>query len=173
MRTTKKAAQGNEDEDDDENIDCLEEENEPSIVAKARSYILKARDFLHIFLETEGWAIFVSLIMQDGPFFTVRLISIISYGIVTYTNYFFMAKNALIITLQIYRIISIYLDHKAAKVKEQQQRRNLHSYKLQYVDYPDESESKPKKTGPGRRMRIHAIEFWSSNAKRLDLYVQV
>ena len=75
--------------------------------------------------------------MQDGPFFIIRLISIFYYNILTYTNYFFAAKNALILALQMYRIVSIYLDYKVEKQKELKEKRNLHNFKPQYMDYTD------------------------------------
>ena len=134
MRTSKKSCT----EDD-----CDGEVNEDSntekrnVVQRTKRYLKKIRNMFQVFLETEGWVIFVSIIMQDGPFFIVRMMSIFYYDILTYTNYFFAAKNVLIVTLQVYRIVSIYVDYKAAKDKEMKQKRKLHSYKPEYTDYTD------------------------------------
>ena len=134
MRTSKKTSA--KDDCDGETNEVNDTEDQ-SFMQGTKYYAMKLQYVFKIFLETEGWVIFVSLIMQDGPFFIIRIISIFYYNILTYTNYFFTTKNALLITLQVYRIVSIYLDHKAAKERELKQKRNLHNYKPEFNDYTD------------------------------------
>lgn len=55
----------------------------------------------------------IELILQDIPFITVRLISIIGYRIITYTNMFFACKNGLVILLQVYRLYVVWQKFKA------------------------------------------------------------
>ena len=70
--------------------------------------VVKARNTKQcIFWETEIWAIFTTVIMQDAPFLSVRLYSMIYHKIFNYTVLFFTCKNALIVSLQIYRIAVI------------------------------------------------------------------
>ena len=139
VRTSKKSAcediyDGNTDDDQCHNKD----EGQYTVARRKVKYFLaKIQYTVRVFLETEGWAIFVSLIMQDGPFFIIRIISIFYYYILTYTNYFFAAKNALILALQMYRIVSIYLDYKVEKQKELKEKRNLHNFKPKFMDYTD------------------------------------
>ena len=134
MRTSKKTSA--KDDCDGETNEVNDTEDQ-SFMRGTKYYAMKLQYMFQIFLETEGWVIFVSLIMQDGPFFIIRIISIFYYNILTYTNYFFTTKNALLITLQVYRIVSIYLDYKAAKERELKQKRNLHNCKPEFNDYTD------------------------------------
>ena len=76
-------------------------------------------------LETEVWGICVSVFMQDGPFLALRLIAIFMYNVVTYTNYFFTAKNGLVLALQLYRVISLCIEHRAEKAKKRAQQRKI------------------------------------------------
>ena len=71
--------------------------------------------------------------MQDGPFAIMRLISIVGYNIVTYTNYFFTAKNALILMLQVYRMVSIYLEYREKK-KNKEKDRHIQQVSKLYVN---------------------------------------
>ena len=74
-------------------------------------------------METEMWGILVSVLMQDGPFAIMRLISVVAFNIVTYDNYFFTGKNILVLMLQLYRLIAIYYENKEAKRKEKEAKR--------------------------------------------------
>lgn len=80
----------------------------------------KVQKLAQDFLETEAWGIFVTLILQDGPFATMRAFSILHFGVKTYTNYFFTTKNVLVLVLQIYRLVSIYSEHKLLKNEERE-----------------------------------------------------
>ncbi len=61
-------------------------------------------------LRSEIWSILVTLSLQDGPFFAVRLVAIIVYRVHSFLTYFFTFKNFLILLLQTYRIASICLE---------------------------------------------------------------
>ena len=139
VRTSKKSASEDIYDGDTEDDQCQNKDEEQYTVTKrkVKYFLAKIQYTIRVFLETEGWAIFVSLIMQDGPFFIIRIISIFYYNILTYTNYFFAAKNALILALQMYRIVSIYLDYKVEKQKELKEKRNLHNFKPKFMDYTD------------------------------------
>lgn len=50
------------------------------------------------------WAIFITLMLQDGPFLVLRLLLIFYYKVVSYMNIFFTCKNALVTILQVYRM---------------------------------------------------------------------
>ncbi|CAH1773664.1 unnamed protein product [Owenia fusiformis] len=52
-------------------------------------------------------SILIATFMHDAPFLIVRLVTIIHYRIVTYTNIFFAAKNVLIISLQGYKLYGV------------------------------------------------------------------
>ena len=59
------------------------------------------------FLRSEIWSILVTLSLQDGPFFAVRLVAIIVFHAGSFFTYFFTFKNFLILVFQTYRIASI------------------------------------------------------------------
>ena len=85
---------------------------------KSKMTFEKGMKLFRHFFETEAWGIFVSVIMQDGPFFIMRLVAILAYSLKTYTNYFFTAKNALVLALQVYRLYSLYQESKQKEQKE-------------------------------------------------------
>ncbi|CAF1156779.1 unnamed protein product [Adineta steineri] len=62
------------------------------------------------FLRSEIWSILVTLSLQDGPFFAIRLVAIIVYRVRSFLTYFFAFKNFLILLFQTYRIASICLE---------------------------------------------------------------
>jgi len=55
-------------------------------------------------LDSEIWSILITLIFQDGPFFIIRLISVVNFNVRTFSTMFFTCKNAIILFLQIYRL---------------------------------------------------------------------
>ena len=87
---------------------------------------LRARlTWFEAFIETEMWGIFVSLVMQDGPFVIMRLIALFTFDIITYTNYFFTVKNALILMLQVYRMASLFMEYREKKKKMWKEKRRV------------------------------------------------
>lgn len=109
-----------EDEDDEDSLQSSKSVYEKSGYRKylEKLKIKKKMKVVKNFFETEAWGIFVSVLMQDGPFVVMRLISILAFQIKTYTNYFFTAKNALVLCLQVYRLWSIYHEHQMKKQKD-------------------------------------------------------
>uniref|UniRef100_UPI00398F242E transmembrane protein 26b n=1 Tax=Pristiophorus japonicus TaxID=55135 RepID=UPI00398F242E len=67
------------------------------------------------------WNITISIFIQDGPFFIFRLFLIFKQGIIHQMLLFFMIKNALVLTLQIYRLAVIYLEMRKSCQWQQQQ----------------------------------------------------
>ena len=109
---------------DEESEEEDEEDDESTKYQRQRKIIKKKlTQFAILVFETEAWAIFVSIIMQHGPFVFIRLVAIVKYGIITYTNYFFVAKNTLVFTLQLYWVFSLYVEHKKAKERAKAEKR--------------------------------------------------
>ena len=130
MTSTSKDSDDEEEEDDDDDTTYDYDQSKASSLKSGKTFIKQKLNFLEAFLATEMWGILVSVLMQDGPFAIMRLISISAYRIVTYTNYFFTGKNVLVLALQIYRLISIYYESKEAKQKEEEQKRAIKIAKL-------------------------------------------
>ncbi|VDK31427.1 unnamed protein product [Dibothriocephalus latus] len=78
-----------------------------SLVRWWRNYCLKEGRCGYIFFGTELWAICLSLLLQDVPFLFLRLVLIFEYTVQSHSNVFFLAKNTLLIMLQIYRSMVI------------------------------------------------------------------
>ncbi|XP_078421375.1 transmembrane protein 26-like [Cetorhinus maximus] len=66
------------------------------------------------------WNITISVLIQDGPFFIFRLFLMFHQQIVHQMLLFFTIKNALVLTLQIYRLALIYLEIRQLCQKRQQ-----------------------------------------------------
>ncbi|XP_060081896.1 transmembrane protein 26-like [Ylistrum balloti] len=67
-------------------------------------------------LETDVWSNIVSLVMEEIPFFVVRMYAIATYNLVTYSIIFFAAKNMLMITMLAYRLFSVFNDVRETRV---------------------------------------------------------
>ncbi|PIK43368.1 putative transmembrane protein [Apostichopus japonicus] len=52
----------------------------------------------------EIWSLFITIIMQDGPFFVMRMYLIIDRHVFNQMMMFFTIKNLLVLSLQLYRI---------------------------------------------------------------------
>ena len=59
--------------------------------------------------ETEVWGIMATVIMQDGPFLALRMYVLIQFEAFNQMMIFFTAKNTLVILLQLYRLVVIFL----------------------------------------------------------------
>ena len=101
-----------QDDDDDEMEEDCTTTNDDDKKRKKRDCKYFWDAFVRRVLQTELWAIIVTLIMQDGPFFLIRVAAIFLYDLMSETHVFFTAKNALMIMLQIYRGVAIYQDYK-------------------------------------------------------------
>ncbi|XP_071488432.1 transmembrane protein 26-like [Diadema antillarum] len=73
-------------------------------------------------LESEMWAVVVALLLQDGPFLVLRLILIFHHKVFTHLSVFFTCKNALVLMLQIYRLIVVHQEKKAADKERELER---------------------------------------------------
>ncbi|KAK8384521.1 hypothetical protein O3P69_014236 [Scylla paramamosain] len=59
---------------------------------------------LIMYLDMDILAILTTVLMQDGPFFLLRMTLIFGYKVVSHLNIFFTCKNTLIVSLQLYRL---------------------------------------------------------------------
>ena len=59
------------------------------------------------YFETEIWSLLLSVMVQDFPFFVIRLFCLVNYAMYSYDIIFFTVKNALVIGLQTYRIVVV------------------------------------------------------------------
>ena len=75
------------------------------------------RSMCHGFVESELWSIFVAVVLQDGPYVIVRLACVFYWNIRTYTNYFFTAKNCIMLSLQVYRMVALCEDERHKKAR--------------------------------------------------------
>ncbi|XP_069122347.1 transmembrane protein 26-like [Argopecten irradians] len=67
-------------------------------------------------LGTDVWSNVVSLVMEEIPFFVVRMYAIATYNLVTYSIIFFAAKNMLMITMLAYRLYSVFNDVRETRM---------------------------------------------------------
>ncbi len=75
-----------------------------------------ALKLFELFFCTETWALFFMLITQDLPFFIIRLIIIIVYGVEkSYLLYFMLIKNAFLVILDSHMILNNILDERFRK----------------------------------------------------------
>ena len=56
-------------------------------------------------------SIFITILMQDLPFFILRVIAVVHFEVQSYTTIFFTCKNLFILFLQVYRLWSICMEH--------------------------------------------------------------
>ncbi|XP_063291687.1 transmembrane protein 26-like [Pelobates fuscus] len=56
----------------------------------------------------EVWSLVIAVVMQDGPFLGFRLYLLIKHGVRSKTLIFFICKNILTVTIEIYRIIVVW-----------------------------------------------------------------
>ena len=69
----------------------------------------KRKRIYDYFLANEAWGVLVTLLIQDFPFFVIRLYVVINHSDLTqnYTIYFFLLKSLVFISLEVYRIFSL------------------------------------------------------------------
>ena len=83
-------------------------------------------------LHGELFQILVTLLMQDGPFLVLRLVLLVEFKVITEMHMLFLAKNAIVCTLLIYRLC--ILTCKAEDAEEQLQKEEaaskLHNVQL-------------------------------------------
>ncbi|XP_018432163.1 PREDICTED: transmembrane protein 26 [Nanorana parkeri] len=60
------------------------------------------------------WNIGISLLIQDGPFLICRIILMAYFGVISQMLVFFAAKNSLVVMLQLYRLIVLFIDFQSS-----------------------------------------------------------
>ncbi|XP_012938249.1 uncharacterized protein LOC101846352 [Aplysia californica] len=60
-----------------------------------------------IVCSSEVWQILVQVGLQDFPFLLIRVLALLQYEVFTYTIIFFVCKNSLIISLEIYHMVAV------------------------------------------------------------------
>lgn len=65
---------------------------------------------LNVCLKTEIWSILAAIFMQEFPFLVCRSYAVGALGIVDDTIIFFLSKNSLIISMYLYRLVSLCLE---------------------------------------------------------------
>lgn len=90
-------------------------------VTRKRSVLAtKAVKQYHICCETEVWTLLIAVLMQDGPFVILRLVTVIHFEVQTFTIFFFLSKNIVVLILQLYRIFVLCFEksHISPKTTE-------------------------------------------------------
>lgn len=95
---------------------------DPNLVIPIRREDSETEDTSPTFtcLESDTWAILAALMMQDGPFLLIRVILIARYQVLSYLNIFFTCKNALVITLQVYRLVVVQIEEREKEAKDEE-----------------------------------------------------
>lgn len=70
----------------------------------------KNKTCLEKFTDVSVWGILSTVILQDGPFLALRIYLIFWENVTSYTMFFFISKNSLIIMVQLYRLMVICCD---------------------------------------------------------------
>ncbi|XP_061191531.1 transmembrane protein 26-like [Saccostrea echinata] len=86
------------------------DENLVITVHRDKRYMQIIVKTLNVCLKTEIWSIVASILMQEFPFLVCRSYAVGSLGIVDDTIIFFLFKNSLIITMYMYRLVSLCLE---------------------------------------------------------------
>lgn len=79
-------------------------------IHKDRQYMKVVVRTLNLCFKTEIWSILTSISMQELPFLICRCYAIGALGIVDDTIIFFLSKNSLIISMYLYRLVSLCLE---------------------------------------------------------------
>lgn len=79
-------------------------------IHRDRQYMQVIVRTLNKCLKTEIWGILASILMQEFPFLVCRSYAVGKLGIVDDTIIFFLFKNSLIISMYLYRLVSLCLE---------------------------------------------------------------
>ena len=72
------------------------------------TYVFGFCDYFSFIFYNEIWSILTGILLQDGPFFIVRLIILLHYDVITHMNIFFTFKNIFVICLYCNRIKAVF-----------------------------------------------------------------
>lgn len=64
----------------------------------------------------EIWSLWITLLMQDGPFLAMRLYLMLNFNIINQMMLFFTCKNVMVIFLQFYRMCIVCCENKVEPV---------------------------------------------------------
>lgn len=83
-------------------------------------------------LHGELFQILVTLLMQDGPFLILRLVLLVEFSVNTEMHILFLAKNAMVCTLLVYRlcILTCRADDAEEQLKKDEAASKLHNVQL-------------------------------------------
>ncbi|XP_002733201.1 transmembrane protein 26-like [Saccoglossus kowalevskii] len=73
-------------------------------------FVTRCEGGCRLWCESEVWAIMASIVMQDGPFLAMRMFLLIRYDVVNHMMIFFTCKNSLVLVLQVYRLVVLYIE---------------------------------------------------------------
>lgn len=68
----------------------------------------------------EIWSLWITLLMQDGPFLAMRLYLMLNFNIVNQMMLFFTCKNVMVIALQLYRMCIVCCQNKVEPISDDQ-----------------------------------------------------
>lgn len=74
-------------------------------------------------VEMEIWSLFVAIMLQDGPYLTIRLCAIFVKEVLSYGVIFFALKNCLMIMMLFYRVIVVGTHKKELEEKAKEKER--------------------------------------------------
>lgn len=74
-------------------------------------------------VEMEIWSLFVAIMLQDGPYLTIRLCAIFVKKVLSYGVIFFALKNCLMIMMLFYRVIVVGTHKKELEEKAKEKER--------------------------------------------------
>ena len=83
-------------------------------------------------LHGELFQILVTLLMQDGPFLILRLVLLVEFSVSTEMHILFLAKNAMVCTLLVYRlcILTCRADDAEEQLQKEEAASKLHNVQL-------------------------------------------
>ncbi|KAF6023140.1 hypothetical protein EB796_018562 [Bugula neritina] len=58
------------------------------------------------------WALITLLCLDDLSFLVIRVVCIFGYKVTSYSSYFFMGKNLLVLCLDVNRIIALHKENR-------------------------------------------------------------
>ena len=84
------------------------------IALNRKSLVKRSAIFLfYATFSTELWYILMGLLLQDFPFFIIRLVLLSSHLLrKNYSAYFYVTKNAIFCVFRVYRMISILFEER-------------------------------------------------------------
>lgn len=123
-------------------------------------------------VELEIWSLFVAMILQDGPYLTIRLCAIFIKDVYSYGIIFFSLKNGMMIMMLVYRVLVVGTHEKELELKaskkenresknlEQNNRKEINTKELTEVQKRNGDKYTRKYGGPKNMMPAH---YWPNS----------